>query len=88
MPDNDDELKAESGERLKRLRERSGLSYIEVSHHIGIHFTTLYDYEGGRSSPTILVAARLALLFDCEIDELVPTQLLPVAKRRKRQRKA
>lgn len=81
---DDDDLRREVGERLRQLRERAGASYAAVAEYAGVHFTTLYDYEAGKSTPNLLVSARLALFFEVSVEDLVPTRLLSVPDRRKR----
>jgi len=48
-----------SGDTLRRLRHRAGLSQAEVARRAGIVPTVLSAYECGRRRPSIEVAGRI-----------------------------
>jgi XRE family transcriptional regulator, regulator of sulfur utilization len=48
------------GRRIRALREGMGLSLRELAERCGVSATTLSQVERGESSPTLLVAARIA----------------------------
>lgn len=41
----------ESAEKIKRIREQTGLSRKDFSTHIGIPLRTIEDWEAGRRKP-------------------------------------
>ena len=61
----------EIGNRLRELRERSGLSAKEVSeilmekYQIDMNHRTLFNYEKGRSSPDIDRFLTLCKIYSC-----------------------
>jgi len=59
------------GERLKRARERKGLSQIDVFKKININNKTLSRYEAGGSEPDVDNLVKLANLYEVSIDYLV-----------------
>jgi XRE family transcriptional regulator, regulator of sulfur utilization len=48
------------GRRVRALREAMGLSLRELAERCGVSATTLSQVERGESSPTLLVAAKIA----------------------------
>lgn len=57
-------------ERLKRLREQSGMSQQQVANRLGIGRTTYVKYETGDSKPTRKLN-ELAKLFNVSVDYLL-----------------
>lgn len=57
-------------ENVKRLREQSGLSQLEVSIHTGIRQEYLERLEQGLTSPSHLVRTKLAEVFGCTEQEI------------------
>ncbi len=57
--------------RLKELRKANGISQTELSKKLMIGRSTLAEYEAGRISPTIAVAAAIARFFNVSTDYLL-----------------
>lgn len=59
------------GKRLRKLRERTGLSAKEVAelladkYDIQMNYRTLFNYEKGRSSPDIDRFLVLCMIYNC-----------------------
>lgn len=83
------------GERMRRLRERSGLSQPQAAERAGIPVGTLRGWEQDRRQPLLDAAARLADAIGCTLDELAgrgqtpatpPEQPPPGPQKRRRKR--
>lgn len=55
------------GDRLRKARERKGISQLEVSNRININNKTLSRYEKGNSEPDFNTLKSLAELYDVTI---------------------
>ena len=53
------------------MRERRGLSQLEVSKQLNISQSAISQYEKSKREPSIEILIKLADLFGCTIDELV-----------------
>jgi transcriptional regulator with XRE-family HTH domain len=58
------------GIRLKRARERSGMSLREVARQLGVSPAFVSQVENGKSQPSVATLYSLAQLLDVSIDEL------------------
>lgn len=58
-------------ERLKKLREKSGLSQSELATRLNIAKSTLAMYETGKREPNFDMVQRIAEFFDISIDYLL-----------------
>jgi len=61
----------ELGNRLRRYRERAGLSIYDVEKVVGRHFTTISKYERGERQPSIEILGELAATYDVPLGRLV-----------------
>jgi transcriptional regulator with XRE-family HTH domain len=60
------------GERLKELREKTGLGQGELAGRVGVNFTYLSKIESGtKPAPSEKVILKLAEVLDCDKDELL-----------------
>ena len=55
---------------MKAARINVGLSIAEVAKALGISEATLYNYEQGKTSPTIALALAMAKLYGRSIGEI------------------
>lgn len=55
------------GDRLRKARERKGISQLEVSKRININNKTLSRYENGNSEPDFSTLKSLAELYNVSI---------------------
>lgn len=53
------------------LRRRAALSQEELGERLGVSRQTVAKWESGESTPDVLLAAKLAELFDVTLDDLV-----------------
>jgi transcriptional regulator with XRE-family HTH domain len=65
-----DRTKKAMGERLEALRKRSGLTQSDLANASGVPIGTIRNFEQGRRIPLFRVAARLAYIIGCTLDEL------------------
>jgi putative transcriptional regulator len=56
--------------RLEVLRTRSGWTQQELAERVEVSRQTIISLERGRYNPSILLAFRLARLFDTQIEDL------------------
>lgn len=56
--------------RLEELRVKNGLTQQELADRVEVSRQTIISLENGRYNPSILLAFRLARLFDLPIEEL------------------
>ncbi|MFB8237519.1 helix-turn-helix domain-containing protein [Kitasatospora purpeofusca] len=74
---------ANTGPRLRSLRERRGLLLTEVSRLSGIDLSTLSRIENGRRRPSLEALLRLASAYGTSLDDLVgavpPAAVRPAA---------
>lgn len=59
------------GDRLRRLREKHGLTHAELSEKTGIPFQTLKRYETGKQNPKANDLLLIALALDESIGDLL-----------------
>jgi transcriptional regulator with XRE-family HTH domain len=58
------------GVRLKRARQKSGLSLREVARQLGVSPSFVSQMENGKSTPSVATLYSMAQLLDVSIDEL------------------
>lgn len=58
------------GERVRALRERDGMTQEELAQRIGVSKMLISHIERGYRSLTMPVAAEMAAVFGCTLDEL------------------
>ena len=57
--------------KLRKLREQSNLSQLEIANELDISQSAYNKWETGQSKPTLKNLKKLALIFDIEFLELV-----------------
>ncbi len=58
-------------ERLREVRERSGLRKIEAAQRLGIARSYYTELEAGKYTPSLRLLVRLADLFNVSVDYLL-----------------
>ena len=56
---------------FREMRERAGLSVLDVQKALGVSDAAVYYWEQGKSAPTVDKLIKVAELYGCTIDELV-----------------
>lgn len=56
--------------RLRELRERSGMSQAECADALGVTRQTVISIEKGHFDPRLSLAFRIGALFDLSVDEV------------------
>lgn len=67
-------------ERLKSLREKKGLTQVQLSELTGITTRQIQKYEGGQSRPRLDAADKLAKALNVSTDELLGNSDMFVAQ--------
>jgi len=55
---------------LKALRVNKNISAQDACEKLGIARTTLWGYETGKKYPTIDIAYKMCMLYDCVLDDI------------------
>lgn len=58
------------GEIIREKRLDMGLTQFELAEQLGVCQTTIAGYEINRFVPNVLIAADMADIFECSLDEL------------------
>lgn len=56
--------------RIAELREQAGLSRVELARRVGVNPQTIGYLERGEYNPSLVLAFRLADLFDLTIEQI------------------
>jgi len=56
--------------RIAELRERAGLSRVELAQRVGVNPQTIGYLERGEYNPSLVLAFRFADLFELPIEEI------------------
>jgi transcriptional regulator with XRE-family HTH domain len=67
------------GARLKRARQRSGLSLREVARQLGVSASFVSQMENGKSAPSVATLYSMAQLLNVSIDELFSSDAVGAA---------
>ena len=59
------------GQRLKELREESGLTQKQLAERLGINSVTYLHYEKAQREPPLALLADMAKFFDVSTDYLL-----------------
>jgi transcriptional regulator with XRE-family HTH domain len=59
------------GARLKTVREAKGLSKVELSHRVKIHYSQIGRYERNQASPSADILKKMANALDVSTDYLM-----------------
>ena len=57
--------------RVKELRKLNGYSQVKLANKLNVHQTAISQWETGRTSPDMDVAAEMAQLFDVSLEYLL-----------------
>lgn len=71
------EIVHRTGQNIKNLRERKGLTQQELAVRVDVAQSTVANWESGRREPDINILIRIAKLFNVTLDELVMKELTP-----------
>lgn len=63
----------ESGERIRQLRDRTGLRRKDFAEHIGIPLRTVEDWEAGRRTPPEYIPRLIE--YQLKYEELVKNEM-------------
>lgn len=59
------------GLRLKELRQRKGLSQIQVAKKLNLHKSTISGYESNTKTPSVDTICKLAIFYNTTSDYLL-----------------
>ena len=63
------------GKNIKDLRERRGISQVQLAERVGITPAMLCQIERGTKNPSLQVGAEIARCLSCKIDDLLAENL-------------
>ncbi len=56
--------------RIKELRAARGMTQAELAERISVSSRTIISLEKGQYNPSVLLAHKLSLVFECPIEEV------------------
>ena len=56
--------------RIEEERKKRGMTQQQLAVELGVSRQTIISLEGGRYNPSILLAHRIAQLFDAKIEDI------------------
>ncbi len=56
--------------RIKELRAARGMTQAELAEIISVSSRTIISLEKGQYNPSVLLAHKLSLVFECQIEEV------------------
>ena len=59
------------GERIRELRQKRGLTQVELSERSGYPQGRISEIERGGRAPTLMTMIRLAIALECDLTQLV-----------------
>jgi transcriptional regulator with XRE-family HTH domain len=59
------------GARVRELRQKLGLTQIDLSERLGLPQSRISEIESGARSPTLVTILRVALALECKPTDLV-----------------
>ena len=77
IKEKSNEIVHRTGQNIKNLRERKGLTQQELAVRVDVAQATVANWESGRREPDINILIRIAKLFNVTLDELVMKELTP-----------
>lgn len=63
------------GEKLRRLRQRHGLSQTELGQQLGVQQSYVGKLERGEKTPNVAMLGKIALLFQISFDQLLDDEV-------------
>lgn len=68
--DNGKYLK-EMGAKLKAARNKIGMTLVQVSKHVGFHYSSISQIENGKHNAHILTIKAFADLYEVDVKDLL-----------------
>lgn len=59
------------GEKIKKIREKRGLTQTELARRCGVPHATIWNIENGKRNPGFKVLPKIAEVLNVSIDELL-----------------
>jgi len=59
------------GQRMKEIRQKRGLTQVELSHRSGFTQARVSELEHGSRMPNLVTILRIASALDCKVAELM-----------------
>ncbi len=63
------------GEKLRRLRQRQGLSQTELGQQLGVQQSYVGKLERGEKTPNVAMLGKIAALFQVSFDRLLDDEV-------------
>lgn len=65
--------------RLEEVRKKKNMSQVELARAIGISQVSICKFESGEMYPSLETLAKLAVVLDCPLDDLVDVRAIASA---------
>ena len=69
--------------KIKSFRIEMGITQYQLADLMGVSTKTISRWEAGSREPELSEVARLAGIFNCSMDSLIPNPPLPPRRKRK-----
>lgn len=70
----------ETPNEIRRYRLQAGLTQASVARRLCVRITTISDWEGGLTCPTLKMAARLGVILQAPVQALYPGVFFPLGR--------
>lgn len=60
-----------TGENIKRLREKSGISVVNLAKMLGITHIAIYMWQNGKSVPSLRILLALGKIFGVKVEDIL-----------------
>ena len=70
MEDNKENILAELGKRIKKLREDKGLSIVKLADKADIGHATVEKLESGKMNPSYIILLKLAEALEVDLNTI------------------
>ena len=70
-------LKAEIGQNLRRMRDKTGLKQEDVCEILGLSRRSISRYENGETGCSLEQLIIFCQLYECKLDDLLPKEMAP-----------
>ncbi|MBQ3125004.1 MAG: helix-turn-helix transcriptional regulator [Clostridia bacterium] len=59
------------GDKIKRMREKKGLTQVELGNEVGVTHSMITQIERGSKIPSLILAYNIALALECTLDDFI-----------------
>lgn len=59
------------GDNIKRMREKKGLTQVELGNEVGVTHGMISQIERGSKVPSVILAYNIAQALECTLDDFI-----------------